>query len=93
MFLCSASITFWNFLLLVVVHINKKNFVFLVCTWEKSILFLFCGCFIFIFSSIQYCFQFEFIALDIGFIASEIYLLKRCFEIPIDIESFFNTLI
>ncbi len=72
MFLCSADLKVCNFY-------YENSFVFLVVP-EKCILFLLCGCFIFIFSSIQYCFQFEFIALDIGFIASEIYLVKHYFE-------------
>ncbi len=40
-----------------------------------------CGCFIFIFwYGTVFTVQFEFIALDIGFTASEIYLLKHYFE-------------
>jgi hypothetical protein len=39
---------------------------------------------------VRYCVQFEFIALDSGFIASEIYLLKHYFE-KSTLIPFFNT--
>jgi hypothetical protein len=61
MFLCSAAVKVWNFLLLEIRNI------FVMWLFHFYIL-------------VRYCVQFEFIALDIGFIASEIYLLKHYFD-------------
>ncbi len=85
MLLCSAAIKVWNFFN----TRNTKITLFFFLLFLRNVYFFVMRLFHF-YILVRYCVQFEFIALDIGFIASEIYLLKHYFE-KSTLNPFLNT--